>query len=72
MKAHQNTKHLQNSYIVSLHNQVDCAREAQEHAIEAFLSGELSEDRAIEAVNYVEALELKFVKAGGCYTDLYH
>ncbi|MES2823501.1 MAG: hypothetical protein V4732_07860 [Pseudomonadota bacterium] len=72
MKAHQNSKHVNNSSIVNLHYQVDCAREAQEQAIEAFLVGELSEDRAIEAVNYVEALELQFVKAGGCYTDLYH
>lgn len=72
MKVHQNTTYLKDSYIVNLHSEVDCARKAQEQAIEAFLGGELSEDKAIEAVNYVETLELKFVKAGGCYTDLYH
>ncbi len=72
MKTQQNSKYLNESYILSLHYEVDCARKAQEDAIEAFITGALPEDKAIEAVNYLEKLELCFVKAGGSYKDLYH
>ena len=73
MKAQQSNKYIKNdSYILGLHHELACARQAQDDAIEAFVIGELSEDKAIEAVNYLETLELCFVKAGGCYKDLYH
>ncbi len=72
MRAQKNSNNVDISHVLNLHHDIDCARKLQDEAVNAFISGELSEDKAIEAVNYVEKLEACFVKAGGCYKDLYH